>query len=102
MKDMKQGLPQSVRAVRRCTDVNGSTTRTRTFTPCDSRSTGRGRKRRTLDIEQIIASARRPETTVPLCMRGDLQAVWEQLDRDFDAADKEITDEIGRASCRER
>jgi hypothetical protein len=47
-----------------------------------------------LDIEQIIASARRPETTVPLCMRGDLQAVWEQLDRDFDAADKEITDEV--------
>lgn len=47
-----------------------------------------------MDIEQIIASARRPETTVPLCMRGDLQAVWEQLDRDFDTADKEITDEV--------
>jgi hypothetical protein len=47
-----------------------------------------------MDIEQIITSARRPETTVPLCMRGDLQAVWEQLDRDFDTADKEITDEV--------
>jgi hypothetical protein len=47
-----------------------------------------------MDIEQIIAGARRPETTVPLCMRGDLQAIWEQLDRDFDAADKEITDEV--------
>lgn len=47
-----------------------------------------------MDIEQIIASARRPETTVPLCMRGDLQAVWEQLDRDFDAADKSITEDV--------
>jgi hypothetical protein len=47
-----------------------------------------------MDIEQIIAGARRPETTVPLCMRGDLQAVWEQLDRDFDTADKAITDEV--------
>lgn len=47
-----------------------------------------------MDIEQIIAGARRPETTVPLCMRGDLQAVWEQLDRDFDAADKAITEEV--------
>jgi hypothetical protein len=59
-----------------------------------SRSTEPGRKKQTLDIEQIIASAKRPETTVPLCMRGDLQAVWEQLDRDFDTADKEITDEV--------
>jgi hypothetical protein len=47
-----------------------------------------------MDIEQIIASARRPETTVPLCMRGDLQAVWEQLDRDFDIADKAITEDV--------
>jgi hypothetical protein len=47
-----------------------------------------------VDIEQIISGARRPETTVPLCMRGDLQAVWEQLNRDFDTADKEITDEV--------
>lgn len=47
-----------------------------------------------MDIEQIIAGAKRPETTVPLCMRGDLQAVWEQLDRDFDAADKSITEEV--------
>lgn len=47
-----------------------------------------------MDIEQIIAGAKRPETTVPLCMRGDLQAEWEQLDRDFDAADKSITDEV--------
>lgn len=47
-----------------------------------------------MDIEQIIAGAKRPETTVPLCMRGDLHAVWEQLDRDFDTADKEITDEV--------
>lgn len=47
-----------------------------------------------MDIEQIIASARKPETTVPLCMRGDLQAVWEQLDRDFDIADKAITEEV--------
>src|SRR4051812_48838431 len=47
-----------------------------------------------MDIEQIISSARRPETTVPLCLRGDLQAVWEQLDRDFDVADKSITEEV--------
>lgn len=38
------------------------------------------------NIEDIIASARLPETTVPLCMRGDLQATFEELERELEEA----------------
>lgn len=38
-----------------------------------------------LDIDDIIASARLPEKTVALCLRGDLQAEWEELERELRA-----------------
>jgi hypothetical protein len=47
-----------------------------------------------MNIDEIISSARRPESTVQLCLRGDLQAVWENLDREFDQADRELTDDV--------
>ncbi|MBX6360096.1 MAG: hypothetical protein IRZ03_08455 [Acidobacterium ailaaui] len=33
------------------------------------------------DLDALLASARRPETVVSICLRGDLQAEWETLDR---------------------
>lgn len=55
-----------------------------------------------MDIETIIASARRPEKIVPLCLRADLQATFESLERDFAVADTEITDDVltGGSSAR--
>lgn len=38
------------------------------------------------DITKLMASAKRPERTVVLCVRGDLQADWEDLDRQLIAA----------------
>jgi len=32
------------------------------------------------DLDALLASARRPETVIPICLRGDLQAEWEELD----------------------
>lgn len=34
-----------------------------------------------LDIDDVIARAKLPEKTLPLCLRGDLQAEWEDLER---------------------
>ncbi len=33
------------------------------------------------NIDALLASAKLPESTVPLCLRGDLQAEWETLER---------------------
>ena len=37
-----------------------------------------------VDFEALIRSSRRPERTVPICLRGDLQAEFEELDRQLD------------------
>lgn len=34
-----------------------------------------------VNIDDVIAAARLPEKTVVLCLRGDLQAQWEELER---------------------
>lgn len=47
-----------------------------------------------MDIDQILAQAKKPERTVPMCLRADLQATWEDLEREFNRADNEITDEV--------
>jgi len=39
----------------------------------------------TVDVAAILAQARRPERTLPLCLRGDLVAQWEALERDLEA-----------------
>lgn len=46
-----------------------------------------------LDIDEVIAGARLPERTLSLCLRGDLQAEWEDLDRKFQAAQENASDE---------
>src|SRR5574341_1242956 len=38
------------------------------------------------DIDDILAEAKLAETLVPVCIRGDLQAEWEDLERQFKAA----------------
>lgn len=42
-----------------------------------------------LAIDEILAQARPVEHTIRLCLRGDLQAQWEQLDRDRAVAEKD-------------
>jgi hypothetical protein len=32
------------------------------------------------ELDALLASAKRPETVVPLCLRGDLQGEWEELE----------------------
>jgi hypothetical protein len=41
-----------------------------------------------MDVTEIIKAARRPERTHPLCLRGDLVAEWEKLDRQRVDAEK--------------
>lgn len=38
------------------------------------------------ELDALLAAAKLPETTVPLCLRGDLQAEWETLDRQLAAS----------------
>ena len=38
-----------------------------------------------LDVEALIAGVRRPERTVPICLRGDLLAAWDDLSRQLEA-----------------
>lgn len=47
-----------------------------------------------MGIDEILAAIHRPEKTVPICLRGDLHAVFEQLERDFIKADTAITDDV--------
>lgn len=56
------------------------------------------------DIEDIISSAKLPTRTVPLCLRGDLQAEFEDLDRQLQAANANGEDDetlAGRPEVRE-
>lgn len=36
-----------------------------------------------MDLKDLIQQAQRPETTVPLCLRGDLVAEWERREREL-------------------
>lgn len=38
-----------------------------------------------MSFDELLASAKKPEAVVPLCLRTDLQAEWEQLDRELSA-----------------
>lgn len=46
-----------------------------------------------LDIDEVIAGAKLPERTLPLCLRGDLQAEWEDLERKLTAEQDSTDDE---------
>lgn len=49
-----------------------------------------------VDIDALLAEASLPERTVSLCLRGDLQAQWEDLQRDLEVARKQPeTDSLG-------
>lgn len=39
-----------------------------------------------MDIDDILGELRRPEKTVPICLAGDLQAEFEELERDLAVA----------------
>lgn len=46
-----------------------------------------------IDIDEVIASAKLPEKTLPLCLRGDLQAEWEELERELRVAQENSDDD---------
>lgn len=46
------------------------------------------------NIEDILAAAKLPERTVPLCLRGDLQAEFEDLERQLKAAELDEEDSL--------
>jgi hypothetical protein len=48
-------------------------------------------------FEDILAGARLPETSVSLCLRGDLDAEWRELERKLQSASRESAS-LGRRS----
>ena len=46
------------------------------------------------DIEDIIAEAKLPERSITLCLRGDLQAQWEDLERKLQRAEANSDDTL--------
>lgn len=50
------------------------------------------------DIEEILAGARMPERTIPLCLRGDLQAEFEDLERQLRKAELDADDSLAAGS----
>lgn len=54
----------------------------------------------TVDLDALLAQARLPERTVALCLRGDLQARFEELERQLAAAQAQPAEKLtdaGRA-----
>lgn len=47
-----------------------------------------------VDVDALLAQARRPEKTVSLCLRGDLQAEFERLDVEHAKAVSSATDSL--------
>jgi hypothetical protein len=46
------------------------------------------------DIKSLIAAAKLPERTVPICLRGDLVAEHEELDRQLEEANRRDSDSL--------
>lgn len=46
------------------------------------------------DIKSILAEARLPERTVPICLRGDLVATHEELERQLEEANRKAGDSL--------
>jgi hypothetical protein len=46
------------------------------------------------DVQALLSQARRPERTVPLCLRGDLQAEVEDLERQLRQAELAVADKL--------
>lgn len=45
------------------------------------------------DIDEFLEGLKLPETEVPICMRGDLQARFEELDRELESARRRPEDD---------
>lgn len=55
-----------------------------------------------MDLDAALANAKRPERTVGLCLRGDLQAEWENLERELLAEQRKDSDSLaGNPRARE-
>lgn len=46
------------------------------------------------DIKALLAGAKLPERTVPVCLRGDLVAEHERLERQLEAAERKTSDSL--------
>jgi len=46
------------------------------------------------DIKKMLRQAKLPETTVPVCLRGDLQAEFERLDRALSSDEQQRDDSL--------
>jgi hypothetical protein len=53
-----------------------------------------------MDVNDIIQQARRPEKTVELCLRGDLVAEHEELDRQRAKAEQEASNSLAGSPAR--
>lgn len=51
-----------------------------------------------MDINEALAGAKLPEKTVPICLRGDLQADFEQLEKRLDEAMRGRGDSLAAGS----
>lgn len=47
------------------------------------------------DLAVLLAAAKLPERTVELCLRGDLQAEWETLQREYEEAKRAAGSSLG-------
>jgi hypothetical protein len=47
-----------------------------------------------IDIKSMLAGARLPERTVPVCLRGDLVAAYEELERQLEEATRTAGDSL--------
>jgi hypothetical protein len=50
------------------------------------------------DLDALLASSALPETTVPLCLRNDLQAEWEDLERQLTTLKNQPDRRLGNSS----
>jgi hypothetical protein len=46
------------------------------------------------NFKKMLGEAKRPERSVPLCLRGDLVADFEQVERELEAAQKKSSDSL--------
>ncbi len=51
-------------------------------------------------IKEKLKAAKRPETTVPVCLRGDLQADFEQAERELAEAERKPADSLAGTGAR--
>lgn len=57
-------------------------------------------KTKTKTLKEKLAAAKLPEKTVPICLRGDLQAEFEELERQLSEAEKKAGDSLAGSGAR--